>query len=276
MGETIKAVVLARGLGTRMRRSDPETRLDQAQAEAAIAGLKGMMPLEGHPFLDYALSALGDAGYREVCLVLGPEHGVVREWYGRHSRPTRVRVGFATQAKPLGTADAVLAAEGFTGSDRFLVVNSDNYYPVEALRALRTLQGSGGGLAAFTRRSLLEAGNLSAERVARFPTVRVTADGALESLDEPPAADGEAPVAGPGALVSMNCWLFTPAIFRACRAVGPAASGELELPDAVRYAATRLGERFDVLRFALPVLDLTARADVGAVAARLKGVAIRL
>ncbi len=272
MGDTIKAVVLARGLGTRMRRRHPGAALDQAQAEAALAGLKGMMPLEGHPFLDYVLSGLADAGYREICLVVGPEHGIVREWYGRHARPARLRITFATQAKPLGTADAVLAAEGFTGPERFLVINGDNYYPVEALRALRALSGS--GLAAFTRRPLLDAGNLTAERVARFPVVRVAADGALDSLVEPATADADA--AGGGALVSMNCWLFTPAIFRACRAIAPAASGELELPDAVRYAVARLGERFDVLRFALPVLDLTARADVAAVALALRGVQIRL
>jgi glucose-1-phosphate thymidylyltransferase len=269
MAGTFKAVVLARGLGVRMRRSDPGAGLDQAQAAAAIAGLKGMMPLNGHPFLDYVLTGLADAGYRDVCLVLGPEHAVVREWYGRHARPARVRVGFATQAKPLGTADAVLAAEGFAGSDRFLVVNADNYYPAEALRALRELEGP--GLAAFTRAALTGAGNLTAERVARFPVVRVRADGALESLDEPgpdEAAAGEA-----AALVSMNCWMFTPAIFDASRAIAPSASGELELPEAVRRSA-RGGERFRVLRFDLPVLDLTARADVAAVATRLAGVRV--
>jgi len=269
MGETSKAVVLARGLGARMRRGDPSAALDQAQAAAAIAGLKGMVPLNGHPLLDYGLTALADAGFRQVCLVVGPEHGVVREWYGRHRKPTRLTLAFATQAKPLGTADAVLAAEGFTGADRFAVVNADNYYPVEALRALRALDGA--GLAAFTRAALTR-GGLAAERVAKFPAVRAGADGTLATLDDgvPPE-----PAADTTALVSMNCWMFAPGIFDACRAVAPAASGELELPAAVRESVRR-GERYRVLSFDLPVLDLTARADVAAAEARLRGVAVRL
>jgi glucose-1-phosphate thymidylyltransferase len=269
MVATLKAVVLARGLGVRMRRSDPAARLDQAQSAAALAGLKGMVPLGGRPFLDYALTALADAGYRQVCLVVGPEHSVVREWYGRHRRPTRLTVGFAIQAKPLGTADAVLAAEGFVGADSFLVVNADDYYPVEALRALRALDGA--GLAAFTRRALVTDGNLPAERIARFPTVRMRGDGTLEGLEETP--EGE--TAGEASLVSMNCWVFTPEILAACRAIRPSPSGELELPEAVRESVRR-GERFRVLGYDLPVLDLTARADVAAVEARLRDVAVQL
>ncbi len=267
MPETIKAVVLARGLGTRMRRRDPGAALDHAQASAAIAGLKGMVPLAGHPFLDYVLSALADAGYREVCLVVGPEHGVIREWYGRHARPTRLAVGFAIQAKPLGTADAVLAAEGFCGADRFLAINADNFYPVEALQALRLLDGA--GLAAFSPAELAQGGNLASERVATFPAVKATADGYLAGLLES-GADRE------GLPVSLNCWMFTAAIFRACRAIEPSSSGELELPEAVRYAVSSLGERFRVLPFHLPVLDLTSRGDVRLVEERLAGVAVRL
>jgi glucose-1-phosphate thymidylyltransferase len=269
MAPTFKAVVLARGLGVRLRRSDPAAPLDQAQAAAAIAGLKGMVPLNGHPLLDYTLTALADAGYREVCLVVGPEHAVVREWYLRHARPSRLQVGFAIQAKPLGTADAVLAAEGFAGADRFLVVNADNYYPVEALQALRLLESA--GIAAFTSAASTRAGNIPAERVARFPTVTVGADGALDTLREPDAGDAALQA---DALVSMNCWMFTAAIFRACRAVAPSASGELELPEAVRVSVQG-GERYRVLPFDLPVLDLTARADVASLEARLAGVAVR-
>ena len=34
----------------------------------------------------------------------------MREYYGAAAAPTRVRVAFAVQAQPLGTADAVAAA----------------------------------------------------------------------------------------------------------------------------------------------------------------------
>ena len=105
-GLTMKAVVLARGLGTRMR--DASTSLPVEQAAVAETGVKGLIPVAGKPFLDYALSALADAGFCDVCLVIGPEHRAVRERYERSARPRRLRISFAIQARPLGTADAAL------------------------------------------------------------------------------------------------------------------------------------------------------------------------
>ncbi|MDO8666338.1 MAG: hypothetical protein Q7J79_06970, partial [Gemmatimonadales bacterium] len=75
-----RAVILARGLGTSMRRADPAATLDQEQRSAADAGMKGMIRI-GRPFLDYLLSALANAGIRDVCLVVGPEHDAVRGRY---------------------------------------------------------------------------------------------------------------------------------------------------------------------------------------------------
>ena len=49
-----------------------------------------------------------------------------------------------------GTANAVEAAEAFCGRDRFVMLNSDNFYPVAALKDLRTRgSGSGEGLPSF-------------------------------------------------------------------------------------------------------------------------------
>jgi len=101
-------------------------RLDPAQEAAAVTGLKAMISF-GRPFLDYVLNALADAGLKEVCLVIGPEHGEVRDYYTRTAPPRRLRVVFAIQEEPRGTADAVLAAEEFTAGEEFLVINSDNY-----------------------------------------------------------------------------------------------------------------------------------------------------
>src|SRR6266496_6133829 len=120
-----KAVVLARGLGTRMRQSDGMARLDPAQEAAAAAGIKAMISF-GRPFLDYVLSALADAGLEEVCLVIGPEHAAVRDYHTTTVPPRRVRLAFAVQEEPRGTADAVLAAEQFAAGEGFLVINSDN------------------------------------------------------------------------------------------------------------------------------------------------------
>jgi len=264
-----KAVILARGLGTRMRRDDAAVGLDPTQAATAAAGLKVLMPLGGRPFVHYVLAALAEAGYEEVCLVIGPDRPAVRDHFEREVRPKRIRIAFAVQERPLGTADAVLAAEAFAGADRFLVINSDNYYPIEAYRGLREAEGA--GIAAFWRKALVTEGNLRSERVAGFPIIERDAAGYVTRLVEP----GEAAVTpDDDALISMNCWMFTPRIFAACRAIAPSPNGELEIQAAVRHAMGALGERFRVLALRAPVLDLTARGDVAYVTGRLAGVPV--
>ncbi len=263
-----KAVILARGLGTRMRRADARVPLDAEQAAAADRGIKGMIPV-GRPFLDYALSALADAGFTDVCLVIGPEHQAVRDYYEGPGRPARTRVQFAVQSRPLGTADAVLAAESFTGGDRFLVCNADNFYPVQVLTALQQLNEP--GLAGFDRDALVRRGNITADRISRFALLTTSPDGLLVDIVEKPDATA-ASALGPHARVSMNCWVFGPGIFPACRLVAQSPRGELEIQDAVRLSMTRLGERYRVVPVDEGVLDLSSRSDIAQVAERLAAV----
>jgi len=149
---TTKAVILARGLGTRMRREDASAGLSESQASAADSGLKGMIPI-ARPFLDYVISALADARITDVCLILGPEQQRVRDYFGGEVELTRIRAHFALQEKPLGTADAVAVAESFANGEHVVALNSDNYYPVHTLRALRELGTA--GVAVFERDALM-------------------------------------------------------------------------------------------------------------------------
>ena len=215
-----KAVILARGLGTRMREGDGD-QLDAGQAAMADRGVKAMIPL-GRPFLDYVLSGLADAGYREACIVIGPEHDLIRDYYTRVIRPARISIHFAVQAKPRGTADAVAAAREFVGDDLFLVINSDNYYPANALRALREIGEP--GLLGFSRAALVRLGNVTAERISKYALLKVSADGYLAEIIEKPDEQLVRSF-GDDVFVSMTAWLFSPAIFDACAAVGPSVRG---------------------------------------------------
>lgn len=265
-----KAVVLARGLGTRMRREDSAAVLDAAQARIADSGVKAMIDV-GRPFLDYVISGLADAGVTEVCLVIGPEHQVLRDYAARTSGD-RVRVTCAVQAEPRGTADAVLAAREFAGDDRVIVLNSDNYYPAAALRALASAPGS--ALLGFDPQALVERSNVPAERIGAFALVRTDDTGHLTGIVEKPTAQQRREL-GPQARVSMNAWLFTPAIFDACTRVQPSPRGELEIIDAVLLAVAG-GEVFTVVPVAEGVLDMSSRGDVAAVQAALAHVDVAL
>jgi glucose-1-phosphate thymidylyltransferase len=268
---TTQAVVLARGLGTRMRR-EADAGADALTAEqraAAARGAKGMMPLGARPFLDYVLSALADAGIADVTLVIGPEHDQVRDYFTRIAVPERVRVHFAVQAEPRGTADAVLAARGVVHDAPFLALNSDNYYPLEAYRTLAALGAP--GLVAFEEHALVRDGGIERERVLRYALLDVDDDGWLRAIREKPAEDD--PLARRAERwISMNLWSFTPRIFEACERTMPSERGELEIQSAVMIAIHELGDRFRVLPMRAGVLDLSSRGDVALVAQRLAGI----
>lgn len=273
--QTTKVVILARGLGKRMRKSDESTKLGADQAAVADIGLKAMMPMatgNGRPFLDYLLSALADARLTDVCLVIGPEHSAMRNHYERDAMPSRIRVTFAVQEHALGTANAVLSAEEFAGDDRFAVINSDNFYPAEALSALHALAEP--AIVGFDRDVLVRLGNVPAERTARFGALDIDPEGYLRRILVSPTE--EMLLSGNPIYTSMNCFLFTKEIFTACREVPLSARGEYELPQAVHYAIDRGLMRFKVVRIAAPVLDMSSRADIERVAKHLEGIEIDL
>jgi glucose-1-phosphate thymidylyltransferase len=270
--EVSKAVILARGLGTRMRRNDPSTaNLDAGQSQAADLGMKGMIPI-GRPFLDYLLSSLADAGFTQVCLVIGPEHDAVISHYSGDSRPSRVSLEFAIQKKPLGTADAVIAAESFCEGDAFAVLNSDNYYPPQSLALLRAANPP--AIVGFARSALLDDGNVDSSRVTRFGALSIDDAGFLIRIV--PRQGDSIPEDGTEIYASMNCWLFDERIFDACRRVELSPRNELELPRAVQLGIDEMGMRFTVVRVAMPVLDLSTRADIHRVQQRLQSVDVRL
>lgn len=245
-----------------MRLAEPSAHLAAEQSVVAGAGIKAMIPF-GRPFLDFVLSALADAGISEACIVVGPEHTSVREYYASLA-PRRIRISVAVQERPLGTADAVLAGRAFTAGESFLVLNSDNYYPVEVFGMLRSLDGP--GLAAFERETLVCESNIPAERVRDYALLQITRDGWLRKIVEKPEALS---AAGHEMFISMNCWRFDSAIFRACEQVPPSVRGEFELPEAVQLGIDSLGLRFKAVRFRTGVLDLSYRSDISSVAQRL-------
>jgi dTDP-glucose pyrophosphorylase len=267
-----KAVIMARGLGTRMRKSDNAAPLTEEQAKAASTGVKAMIPI-GRPFLDYVLSILADVGMDHVCLIIGPEHDRIRSYYLDELKSKRVNVEFAIQEKPLGTANAVVAAEKFAGNDPFLVINSDNYYPRESFEGMRDLNGP--GVALYGREALIAGSNIPAERVTSFAVAQVSRDGYLEKIIEKPDPKTLAALPQPVA-VSMNCWRFDQSIFDACRKIEPSSRGEYEIPHAVQYCIDKLGVRFRALVYDAPVLDLSSQNDIKPVAEKLAKVQVRL
>lgn len=265
MARDAVALVLAAGRGTRMRRTDDGAALTSEQMHAASNGLKAMMPdRHGRPMLDHVLTALADAGLRDVGIVVPSDHEAMRIHLDTLA-PTRTRTTLIVQDEPTGTAHAVLSAESWAAGRGVVVLNADNLYATDLLGELAALDVP--GCAAFDPAALVANSNFDAGRIAAFARLDVDRAGMVRGIIEKPSPADLHRLAM-DAPVSMNLWRFDTSIFDACRRVTLSPRGEYELPDAVALAV-RSGTRMRAIRTRSGVLDLSARGDVASVAAAL-------
>lgn len=118
-----EAIVLAGGLGTRLRSVVPDLP-------------KPMAPIGGRPFLDLLLAFLSAQGYGRVILSTGHLHQRVAEHFGSARGP--LAIDYCIEAEPLGTGGAIRAALAHCHGDHALVLNGDTFLEVDtaALEAL--------------------------------------------------------------------------------------------------------------------------------------------
>ena len=273
---TQKAVILAGGLGRRMRRADAGAAILSEEAKSrAEQGLKGLIPLRGRPFLDYVVGGLLEAGVEKVCLVVPPDCDALTDYARRTAELTGAEITWAVQSEPRGTGDAVLAAEDFAGPDPFIMCNCDTLCPQDAIAELAAVLGPGCRAVAFDRDALLLGSNFGADRIGRFAVLVISEGGELKEIVEKPR-DPEAYRTGGKLWVSLNLFRFTRDIFEACRQIRPHPErGEVELTDAVSLLAAREDFPFRAIFSSGSVMDLTAREDVSAVERLLTGRCLR-
>ena len=105
----MKAVVLAGGKGTRL-------------APYTYILPKPMMPIGDHAILEVLLGQISRAGIKEVTLAVGHLAGLM-ESYFKDGSQYDLKIAYAHETKPLGTAGPLALIEGLT--DTFLVCNGD-------------------------------------------------------------------------------------------------------------------------------------------------------
>ncbi len=266
-----KAVILAGGMGTRMQApSDNATELDDHTAELASKGLKGLIPINGRPFLDYVLGSIFRAGVEAICLVVPPNSGELQNYINDAAARSGKKVTWAVQEEPRGTADALMCAREFVAGESFIMSNCDNIYPDGALEDLVRDTSHGSCVMAFDRDALLEGSNFGEERVRRFAVVVADEKGHLQEIVEKPE-NPQQYERDSHLWMSMNLYRFTPAIFPACNSIEPDEErGELELTTAVLQLAQK--HPIQVKRCTGGVVDMTGRDDIVAVREMLDGV----
>jgi glucose-1-phosphate adenylyltransferase len=273
-------VILAGGASSRMKAQAADAP-DASLARDAREKPKGMIGVgaSGRPFLDYLLYNIERAGYREAVIVVGDRDDAIRRYYkeGGAQFPG-LAISYALQKipegrnKPLGTADALLAA--LRGSPlwrgkKLTVCNSDNLYSVRALRLLLE-DAHRNALIDYDRSAL----RFPHERIEQFAVIRKNADGFLEDIVEKPNA-GEIAQAGDSAGrigVSMNIFRLSYEMILPCLETVPLHPGrqEQELPLAVKMMVQQHPEAVFAIPLAEHVPDLTTPSDIPGVQEELE------
>ena len=113
----ITAIILAGGLGTRLRSAVPNLP-------------KPMAPICGRPFLEYQLDYWIEQGVRRFVLSVGYRHEVIVEYFGNSYKG--IELEYAVEQTPLGTGGGLLLAAERVGKDApFLLLNGDTYFAVD-------------------------------------------------------------------------------------------------------------------------------------------------
>ncbi len=239
------AVVPAAGEGTRMR---PLT-ADRPKALVEVAG---------QPLLAHVLDALRPVT-GEVVVVVGYRGEQIVDRFGPAYRG--LELTYVRQPERRGLADAVLQAEPHVDGD-FVSLNGDNVVRASLEQLVARHRETGADATAFVER-------VSPDRAGEGAVLEL-ASGDNPGTGDRPRVTGlvEKPDDPPSTLVPRGCYVFSPAVFDACRLVTPGSTGERELTDAVDLLLAA-GRRFESVPLDGWCHNVNSPADRETVAARL-------
>lgn len=161
----MEAVVLAGGLGTRLR--------------SAVNDVpKPMAPIQGRPFLERLLDYWIGQGVQRAVLAVGYMHQTIRKHFGDKYRDCAIT--YSVEQQPLGTGGALVQALSLVQAKTFLVLNGDTYFAVP----LSTLTEFHRQHRAEVSLSLFRSDN------PRYTGISLAADGRVENLSGHGAANG--------------------------------------------------------------------------------------
>ncbi len=109
----MEAIVLAGGLGTRLREVVPDIP-------------KPMAPVAGKPFLCYLLEWLELNEITSVVLSVGHKQEIISNVFG--NRFNRMELIYSQEDSPLGTGGAIALAMTKLTGDRFFIINGDTLF----------------------------------------------------------------------------------------------------------------------------------------------------
>jgi len=124
----MEAIVLAGGLGTRLRSPVPDLP-------------KPMAPVDGRPFLEFVLDSLVNSAFDRAVLATGYRHEVISKHFGARYRS--LSLAYSVEQQALGTGGAILLALSHTTAAHVFVLNGDTFVMVDHSRMLAAHRAAG-------------------------------------------------------------------------------------------------------------------------------------
>jgi D-glycero-alpha-D-manno-heptose 1-phosphate guanylyltransferase len=218
------AIILAGGLGTRLRSAVPDLP-------------KPMAPIAGRPFLAYQMDHWIAQGVGHFILSVGYRHEAISAHFGHRYRGATL--DYVAETTPLGTGGALLLAAAQLPDDRSaLLLNGDTYFDVALDR-----------LAAHARRHDAQwcLSLFRSHDPARYMGVGLARDGRINALKAPTAP-----------LANGGVYLFRPS---ALQAVKVCAGAPLSLENDLFPLLFEQGQRFAGLECPGAFIDIGVPHD---------------
>jgi mannose-1-phosphate guanylyltransferase/mannose-1-phosphate guanylyltransferase/phosphomannomutase len=199
----MKAMVLAAGLGTRLR---PIT----------YSVPKPMVPVLNRPVMEHILLLLGRHGFTEVVANLHWFPDTIRSHFGDGSG-LGIDLSYSHEEALLGTAGGVRNTSRFFGEDSFLVISGDALTDID-LSAMREFHKSHAGIATLATRKVTD--------TTQFGVVITDEEGRIQGFQEKPD-----PAEALSDLANCGIYMFDPEIFDFFPSPGESRLAEAEDPE---------------------------------------------
>ncbi|PYJ31557.1 MAG: nucleotidyl transferase [Verrucomicrobia bacterium] len=203
-----KAVILAAGRGTRMRKLTAEFP-------------KPMIEVRGKPVLQHIIDGLRDAGMGELLVVVGYRADAVRDFFG-DGHHYKIGIQYVTQTTQDGTGRVVDLARNFAGGRPFILSYGDILVDPMNYKRVANLPDNVEAVVTVTR----------GEDVSKGGAVFLNERMELLDLREKSQRDE---LTSPW--YNAGLYAFRPSIFEFTAKLQPSPRGEYELTDAIRDLA---------------------------------------
>ena len=171
VSQVTEAIVLAGGLGTRLR--------------SVVSDLpKPMASVAGRPFLCYLLEFLETQGIGRVILSVGYRHETISSFFSRQYGA--ILIDYAVEEEPLGTGGGIVHALEFAQEPFIFVLNGDTFLRLDYRAMARMIDNPGNLELAIALRKVPDAERygsavLSDNRIQRFSASGVDGSGLINA-----------------------------------------------------------------------------------------------